>query len=92
MVQLLDEPASDTRLVGINTIVINANWQADWSGPMWGTFRLETGDGRWEGTWAGQMTGQGSWYNAVVRGYGAYAGRKAWWEMSYGICQGRILD
>lgn len=59
---------------------------------MWGTFRLETGEGGWEGTWAVQVREQGTWYNALGDGSGDYAGMKMWWKLNYGIGQGEILE
>jgi hypothetical protein len=93
MVQLLREEAPDPRSVGDNTVVVNANWRSDGTGPMWGTWRLETDEGGlWEGTWAGQMTEQGSWYNAVGDGIDLYAGMKMWVNMNFGDCQIKVLE
>jgi hypothetical protein len=92
MVELLGEQISDPHLVGENTIVLNANWRADMTGPVWGTFRFETTGGGWEGTWAGQVTGQGTWYNAAGKGFGEFAGMKMWVHMRYGDCSGEFLE
>jgi hypothetical protein len=93
MVELFHEDAPDPRVVGDNTVVVNANWRPDWTGPIWGTWRLETDEGGlWEGTWAGRMTGQGSWYNGVGDGIGLYAGMTMLVDMNYGECQIRILE
>lgn len=92
LVEVFREDAPDPRNVGYNTVVVNANWRPDWTGPIWGTFRLETDEGGlWEGTWAGMMTEAGSWYQAVGNGYGIYAGMKIWVDMNYGVCQTTIL-
>ncbi len=93
MVLLLLEDSPDARNVGVNTVVINANWHADMTGPMWGTFHFVTDEGGvWDGTWAGMATAGGSWYNAVGDGSGMYAGMKMWVDMNYGVCQVRILE
>src|SRR3990172_4255505 len=69
MVELLREEAPDPRIVGSNTVVVNANWHSNWTGPMWGTWRLETDEGGlWKGTWAGQVTEGGAWYNGAGDG------------------------
>ncbi|HSF80557.1 MAG TPA: hypothetical protein VLA49_04965 [Anaerolineales bacterium] len=93
MVILAREEAPDPRDQGYNTVVVNANWGKDGSGPMWGTFRMETDEGGlWKGTWAGMDTGQGSWYNAVGDGFGLYAGMKIWVKVNYGDCQVSFLE
>jgi hypothetical protein len=93
MVQLFRETADDPRNIGYNTVVLNANWQSDWTGPMWGTFSFETDEGGlWEGTWAGRMTEEGSVYNASGKGYGIYAGMKMWVDMDYGTCTATFLE
>ena len=89
---LADEWADDPRLVGLNTIILNANLNAELSGPMWGTFRIESaaneGSG-WEGTYAGRRE---EFYNAVADGYGAYTGMKMWWSKKGDDCSGTILE
>jgi hypothetical protein len=82
----------DPRAIGLNHVVVNANWDENWLGPMWGTFMLETDGGVWEGTWAGQMTEEGGWYNASGNGQGMYEGMKIWIDVAPGSCRGRILD
>lgn len=83
----------DARVEGDNTVVLNANWRSDGTGPMWGTWRLVTDEGGiWEGTWAGMMTEQGSWYHAVGDGMGMYAGMKMWVDMNFGDCRIKILE
>lgn len=70
------EAATDWRMSGLNTGVMNANWGPDFAGPMWGTFEsvlAETGEcpggGIWQGTWTGTMNVDGSYtYAAVGRG------------------------
>lgn len=93
MVQSEHSVAPDPRCVGDNTIVINANWHADGTGPMWGTFRYETTEGGiWEGTWAGRMTDEGSWYNATGNGYGIYAGMKIFVDKVFDVTTITILE
>lgn len=59
-------------LAGVVTSAMNANWDARFSGPMWGSGRQETpygGGGVWEGTWQGQLNPDGSYtYQAGNRG------------------------
>ena len=93
MVQLFREEAPDPRTVGNNTVVVNTNWRPDGTGPMWGTFRMETDEGGlWKGTWAGKMTEGGSFYQGVGDGFGLYAGMKLFVDMNYGVCQITILN
>ena len=70
------ELATDPRMSGLNTSVMNANWGPDFAGPMWGTFESVLGDstdcpggGVWQGTWTGMMNVDGSYsYSSVGRG------------------------
>jgi hypothetical protein len=92
-VSLFREEAPDPRSVGDNTVVANANWRSDGTGPIWGTWRLETDEGgAWEGTWNGMMTEAGAWYNARGDGSGLYTGMKMWVDMNFGACQVTILE
>jgi hypothetical protein len=82
-VLLMRYEATDPRLTGYNTIVMNANFGKDGSGPLGGTWRLETDEGGiWEGTWEGRITDQGTEVGiAVGEGYGIYAGLKYWEDL-----------
>jgi hypothetical protein len=83
----------DSRQVGYNYITVNANWDEDYTGPMWGTFVFISDEGgKWTGTWNGQMTADGSWYNAYGKGQGIYAGMKLWVNKYYELTSIRILD
>lgn len=70
------EVATDPRMSGLNTAVMNANWGPDFAGPMWGTSEsvlLDSADcpggGVWQGKWTGTMNVDGSYsYRAVGRG------------------------
>ena len=70
------EVATDLRMSGLNTSVMNANWGPDFAGPMYGTFEnvLEAspdcaGGGVWQGSWTGMMNIDGSYtYDAVGKG------------------------
>jgi len=71
--------ATDPRVSGQETLTIAAIWDAaTWTGPMWGTFHLENGDGAWDGYWHGERTLSGqdvhSWIVATMVGSGAYEG------------------
>jgi hypothetical protein len=72
--ECLDE-ASDARVSGVDTIVVNANWDSAFTGPMWGTFHNEVapgpdckGGGVWEGTWTGMVGTEGCSWRAVGQG------------------------
>jgi hypothetical protein len=85
---------TEPRLNGVNSVEVNANWDADGHGPMWGTFinNSTAGDGAWEGTWEGQLDADGVTYHATGKGTGAYAGMKLWIDVGPSGCSGRILD
>ena len=93
MVQLFRVTGADSRVIGNNTVVMNANWQADWTGPMRGTFSFVTDEGGlWEGTWAGKMTEAGPVYTGSGKGSGIYDGMKIWVDMNYGASTVTILE
>ena len=66
--------SSDERVTGDMTVVLNANWDQNFSGPIWGTFSLAVeGGGTWEGTWQGfrERVTVGVWAGLLrVRGKG----------------------
>lgn len=76
MISLYEESASDPRMSGVATVVMNANWGPDYAGPMWGTSQLEVAPGPecveggvWEASWTGTMNVDGSYsYHAVGLG------------------------
>jgi hypothetical protein len=72
------EESSCPELRGVNTVTMNANWSADFVGPMWGTSRVVGEYGVWEGTWQGKIAPDGSCsYEAISHGIsGAVAGLK----------------
>ncbi|MDT8307009.1 MAG: hypothetical protein RRC07_13850 [Anaerolineae bacterium] len=77
MVQVYQVICSDPRVVGVNTLVANANWDADGLGPGWGTFHHQPAtisDGYWEGTFSAMMTADGYVSRIVGQGYGALEG------------------
>jgi len=58
MVSTYEESADCPQLGGLNTVTMNANWDLNGVGPMWGSSRLVTdynGGGVWEGTWQGAI-------------------------------------
>jgi hypothetical protein len=78
------DEVSDARISGDVVVTLNVNFQfADPPvmvyGPMWGTIRVENGDGYWEGSWVGERTElQGfSYIQAVMHGQGGYEGLQA---------------
>jgi hypothetical protein len=94
MVQLIPgDSETEIRQVGLNTVEVNANWDADGFGPMWGVFSFESAEGGvWEGTWEGKATESGVEYHATGAGQGLYKGMKVWIEVAPGSCHGRIVD
>ncbi len=90
--QCRDESA-DPRGTGNIDVVLNANWDSNMLGPMWGTFRFVTDEGGvWEGTWEGMVTTSGFQYHVTGTGQGIYEGMKIWSDYVNGVWQGRILD
>lgn len=63
---------SDPRMTGWNTVEVNANWDADFTGHMWGTFSIELDNdlGFWEGTFQGKRTREGDQWLLVINGTG----------------------
>lgn len=93
MEQVARTVCEDSRVVGDNHITVNANWDANMTGPMWGTFTfVSDSGGTWKGTWNGMMTSQGGWYNAVGSGDGEFAGLKLWIDKDIDQTTGRILN
>jgi hypothetical protein len=92
------DTASDPRINGQIRAVTNANLDSNWTGPTWGSFHGEIGEGVWDGTWNGNFnfqTGSG-YYDAVGHGSGAFQGLQSMEHCVYvygvGTCTGRILD
>lgn len=53
----------------------NANYDANATGPVWGTFRIELDeDGVWEGSWTGKRSKVGDVWMMHVRGVGRGSG------------------
>jgi hypothetical protein len=86
MASVYQEVATDPRISGLNTVVMNANWGPDFAGPMWGTSENVLADsadcpggGIWQGNWTGMMNADGSYsYHAVLQGVsGCVAGLHA---------------
>lgn len=70
------------QLAGITTATMNANWNANFVGPMWGTGLTATdygGGGVWQGHWQGALGADGNCtYQAVMHGAsGSVTGMKA---------------
>ena len=90
--------SSDPRLTGLVRATTNANLDPDWTGPAWGVYHAENGQGVWDGIWHGNFnlaTGSGD-YDAVGHGSGDFAGLQMMEHCVYvnlvGTCTGRILD
>jgi hypothetical protein len=76
MTSLYQEEATDQRMSGVTTSVMNANWGPDYAGPMWGTSQTVIADsaqcpggGVWQGRWAGLRNADGT-YAYHVAGQG----------------------
>jgi hypothetical protein len=95
MVMQYEEVSSCPQLAGINTVTMNANWDANEVGPIWGTARPETHDGGvWEVTWTGKTYADGSSaYRAVGHGVaGSVEGLHAQLYATNGEWTATILD
>jgi len=106
MVTLYDQdmPDSDPRCSGWNTVVANANWDANGVGPSWGTFHVAPKDespfhGGWAGTWTGMSYADGTTSIQVVgHGYGDLDGMQVFVDLEFpgmmlpGVASGYILD
>lgn len=93
MLQQCTEAASDPRAAGTNFVVVNANWNSSFIGPMWGTWRLVSNDGGiWEGTWEGMLTESAGEVHAEGDGEGIDSGSKMWIDSVNRVWRGRILD
>ena len=67
--------ATDPMLSGWMTVVLNSNMDADFAGPVWGTFSIALdSEGIWEGTWQGlRVAEDGLWtatLNVQGKGFG----------------------
>ncbi len=61
--------ADDTRVEGTETVVGNANLDANGAGPVWGTSHIEVdygGGGVWEGTFTGKFYADGTYSHTYV--------------------------
>jgi len=97
-------PGSDPRCNGLNTVVTNANWDANGVGPSWGTFRVVPNEyssytGGWDGTWTGMSCADGtSSIRVEGHGYGDLAGQQVFVDIEFpslfhpGTASGHILD
>jgi len=98
MVSQYEEVSSSCpQIAGINTVTVNFNVDASFSGPMWGTSHAETGyagGGIWEGTWVGRLNADGSSsYQAVAHGVsGSVAGLRMMLTADNGEWTATILD
>lgn len=96
--QYQEESVNCPQLAGVNVAAMNANWDANYVGPMWGTARLETdyaGGGAWEGRWNGALSADGCTYRAVMHGVsGSVTGMKAFLnaDCTSGSWTATILD
>lgn len=61
MVMQYQEVSDCHQMAGINTVTMNANWDANYAGSIWGTAEMVTdGGGAWESTWTGRTYADGS--------------------------------
>jgi hypothetical protein len=86
--------SSDPRLTGWNTLIVNANWNADGLGPGWGTFhnQVDAYNGYWEGTWAASMSADGYISRIVGKGYGDLDGLAIHATEVNGVLEGVIIE
>lgn len=65
------QTATDPRVGGVRTTVFNANLDAEGSGPVWGTWKLESPGGDFEGTYTGALGGYAVGGHVRVVGHGS---------------------
>lgn len=60
--------SDDARVTGWMTVVFNANVDANFEGPAWGTFSIAVDDsgGIWEGTWQGLRIAEDGYWTAAL--------------------------
>ena len=68
--------ATDDRLLGINRIIGNMNFDSSMTGPGWGIFHNQSSkyDGYWEGTFSAVMYEDGYISRIRGKGYGEFDG------------------
>lgn len=86
--------SSDPRIAGWNTLIANANWDANGYGPGWGTFHneIDAHDGYWEGTWAAMMSANGYITRITGKGYGELDGLMFQATEVNGVLEGIITE
>ena len=64
--------SDDARVSGWMTVVFNANVDAAFEGPAWGTFSIDVDDseGTWEGTWQGLRVAEDGYWTAALNVHG----------------------
>jgi hypothetical protein len=107
MILRLCDATNDPRTTGENIVVLNANWDADGLGPMWGTWYLvpkvltsaftttPKPGGSWSGAWTGFSLASGAEKAVILatgRGAGPYAGLKYAFTIQNGAIQGRVTQ
>jgi hypothetical protein len=69
MVSKYAEEMNCLGMSGTNTVAMNANWDGNYTGPIWGTNLLETARGIWKGSWSGKLNPDGTLsYTGINRG------------------------
>ena len=59
--------SDDERVAGDMTVTLNANWNANFAGPIWGTFSIELDSGgTWVGTWEGLRVFEDPYWSATL--------------------------
>ncbi|MFO7663128.1 MAG: hypothetical protein R6X18_11110 [Chloroflexota bacterium] len=91
------EEATDPRVSGINTILVNMNIHPVSGGGVqiqfWGTYVLENEGGSWSGTFQGLVAADGIvTYDAHGEGSGSYQGLKIFLHAENTTFSGYILD
>ena len=63
--------SSDPRVNGWNTVESNLNWDAEFTGPVWGTFSLQLdAGGAWDGSFRGSRRREGGQWITLINGVG----------------------
>jgi len=85
---------NDDRVTGTNTLVANANFDANGYGPGWGTFHNTSSiyNGYWEGTFAAVMDETGYVSKIIGKGYGDFDGLLFKATEVNGVLEGVIIE
>lgn len=93
MVEYLHTTSDDPRVCGDHILWVNANWNAEGYGPIWGTYRLDVAglDGHWEGRFTGEVSASGVATKMRGVGHGDLAGLRIAGIYANGVTQGVVI-